>query len=75
VLVTAASPRDKTAARKERDSLSKILRECEEYERDIILPLAQQRIDLDLDDGVKVNYLKFGKALAPIAGLAAKGED
>jgi hypothetical protein len=30
---------------------------------------------LDLDDGVKVNYLKFGKALAPIPGLAAKEEE
>jgi hypothetical protein len=27
---------------------------------------------IDLDDGVKVNYLKFGKALATIPGLAAK---
>jgi len=25
-----------------------------------------------VDDGIKVNYLKFGKALAPISGLAAK---
>ncbi|MCX5824918.1 MAG: BREX-1 system adenine-specific DNA-methyltransferase PglX [Deltaproteobacteria bacterium] len=75
VQATGENAREKTAARKESDTLKKTLRECEEYERDILLPLAQQRIELDLDDGVKVNYLKFGKALAPIPGLAAKEED
>jgi hypothetical protein len=30
---------------------------------------------LDLDNGVKTNYLKLGEALAPIAGLAAKDEE
>ena len=75
VQATSGNAREKTAARKESDTLRKILRECEEYEREIILPLAQQRIELDLDDGVKVNYLKLGKALAPIPGLAAKEED
>jgi hypothetical protein len=49
--------------------------ECEEWERQTLLPLAQARIELDLDDGVKTNYLKLGEALAPIAGLAAKEED
>ena len=43
-----------------------------DWERIAILPLAKQRLEIDLDDGVKVNYLKFGGALAPIAGLAAK---
>ena len=68
----ATIPRDKTAARKEADRLTKILHECEEWERQTLLPLAQQRLALDLDDGVKVNYLKLGEALAPIPGLAAK---
>jgi hypothetical protein len=75
VQATGENTREKTAARKESDTLKKTLRECEEYERDLLLPLAQQRIELDLDDGVKVNYLKFGKALATIPGLAAKEED
>ena len=57
------------------DKLQKALRECEDWEREVLLPLAQQRIDIDLDDGVKVNYLKFGAALAPIAGLAAADEE
>jgi hypothetical protein len=37
--------------------------------------LAQARIELDLDDGVKVNYLKLGEALASIPGLAANEGD
>ena len=72
---TASTAKAKTDARKEADKLTKILHECEEWERQTMLPLAQARIELDLDDGVKVNYLKLGEALAPIAGLAAKEED
>jgi hypothetical protein len=71
----ATNARDKTAARKEADKLTRILNECQEWERQTVLPLAQERIELDLDDGVKVNYLKLGEALAPIPGLAAKDEE
>jgi hypothetical protein len=72
---TASSAKAKTEARKEADKLTRTLTECEEWERQTVLPLAQARIELNLDDGVKVNYLKLGEALAPIAGLAAKEED
>jgi len=72
---TASTAKAKTDARKEADKLTKILAECEEWERQTLLPLAQARIELDLDDGVKTNYLKLGEALAPIAGLAAKEEE
>jgi hypothetical protein len=75
VQTTAANARDKTSARKESDQLKKNLRECEEWEREVLLPLAQSRPALDLDDGVKVNYLKFGEALAPIPGLAAEEDE
>ena len=34
----------------------------------------EQRIELDLDDGVKMNYPKLQEVLAPIPGLAAKEE-
>lgn len=68
---TAVSAREKSAARKEFNKLTSILHECEEWERQVLLPLAQARVELDLDDGVKVNYLKLGEALAPIPGLAA----
>ena len=75
VQATAPTAREKTEARKEADKLTKTLHECDEWERQTVLPLAQARIELDLDDGVKTNYLKLGEALAPIAGLAAKEED
>ncbi len=67
--------RDVTKARKESDQFKKTLRECEDWEREVLLPLAQQRIELDLDDGVKINYLKLGAALATIPGLAAKEDE
>jgi hypothetical protein len=71
----ATTAKEKTAARKESDQLKKTLRECEDWERDVLLPLAQSRPALDLDDGVKVNYLKLGDALAPIPGLAAAEDE
>jgi type II restriction/modification system DNA methylase subunit YeeA len=64
--------RERTAARKEAEKITKVLKECQAWEQDALLPLAQQRIELDLDDGVKVNYLKLQEVLAPIPGLAAK---
>jgi thiol-disulfide isomerase/thioredoxin len=73
--VTADTAREKTEARREVEKLTKILSECDEWERQTMLPLAQARIELNLDDGVKVNYLKLGEALAPIAGLVAKEEE
>jgi hypothetical protein len=69
---TSTVTKDKTAARKEREKLQKAYKDCQDWERNVILPLAQQRLEIDLDDGVKVNYLKFEGAVQPIAGLAAK---
>ena len=34
----------------------------------MLYPLATQQIEIDLDDGVKVNYPKFGEALKKIPG-------
>ena len=66
---------EKTKANKEGDTLKKQLLELDDYERDVLYPLATEQKQLDLDDGVKVNYLKLGPALKKIAGLDAKGED
>lgn len=63
------SSRDKTFALKEIEQLKKMIVELDEYEKDVLYPLATQRLQIDLDDGVKVNYPKFGKALKPIKGL------
>ena len=66
------SASDINKAIKEIDSIDKILIELQEYERDILYPLATERIAIDLDDGVLVNYNKFGKALKEVAGLNDK---
>jgi len=66
----SASSRDKTAALKEIEKLKTVIAELETYETEILYPLATQRIEIDLDDGVKVNYNKFGNALKKIKGLS-----
>lgn len=66
----SASQKDKTQAIKAIDKINKVLDEVNEYERDILYPLAGQNIEIDLDDGVKHNYPLFGKALKKIAGLS-----
>ena len=43
--------------------------ELEEYEREVLYPLATEQMEIDLDDGVKVSYPKFGAALKKISGL------
>jgi hypothetical protein len=63
------TPRELAAAHKEADRLRKVLLELDEYEHDVLYPLASQQIEIDLDDGVKVNYPKFGAALKKILGL------
>ena len=72
---TSASQGEKTRALKEIETLKKQLMELDDYERDTLYPLATEQVPLDLDDGVKVNYLKLGPALKKIVGLDAKGED
>ncbi len=71
----ATSQGDKTRALKEVDRLAKVLDELEDYERDVLYPKATEQIAIDLDEGVKVNYLRFGAALKKITGLDAKEED
>jgi type II restriction/modification system DNA methylase subunit YeeA len=72
---SSASQSEKTKALKEIEKLSKMIKELEDYERDVLYPLATEQIEIDLDDGVKVNYCKFGAALKKIPGLEAKEED
>lgn len=71
----ATRPGDKTKAAKDLTKISKMIKEIHAWEREVVLPLAQKRIEIDLDDGVKTNYLKFPGLLAPIAGLEKKEED
>lgn len=69
---TSASQGEKTRALKEIEALKKQLLELDDYERDTLYPLATEQLPLDLDEGVKVNYLKLGSALKKIVGLEAK---
>ncbi|PQZ89939.1 type II restriction endonuclease subunit M [Pseudomonas trivialis] len=72
---TSVSQGEKTRALKEIETLKKQLLELDDYERDTLYPLATEQVALDLDDGVKVNYLKLGSALKKIVGLDAKGDE
>lgn len=67
---TDANKRDKTAAVKEINQIRITLDELEDWERKVMLPQAEQKIEIDLDDGVKANYPKFGDALKKIPGLS-----
>ena len=64
-----ATQRDKTKALKETEKLNRIIVELEEYEREVLYPLAIKQLEIDLDDGVKLNYPRFGSALKKIPGL------
>lgn len=55
---SANRPRDVALASKRKEKLQKQLKECHEYDEKIA-HLALSRIELDLDDGVKVNYRKI----------------
>ena len=72
---SSASQGEKTKALKKIEELKKTLVELDDYERETLYPLATQQVALDLDDGVKVNYLKLGAALKKIPGLDAKDEE
>lgn len=61
---------DRAADNRQADRYRAVVRELTDWERDVIYPLANERIDIDLDDGVKVNYNKFPHALAKVAGLS-----
>ena len=73
VSISASSSQgEKTKALKEIEKISRMITELEEYEREVLYPLATEQVEIDLDDGVKVNYPKFESALKKIPGLEAK---
>ena len=53
----STNSREVSAAEKRKDKLTKQLKETKDYDTKIA-HLALSRIDIDLDDGVKVNYEK-----------------
>ena len=66
------TPAEQNKARKEIDKMDFKLADCKQYEAEILYPLASERIALDLDDGVLVNYNKLGATVATVAGLNDK---
>ena len=67
------SAREVAASTKRKEKLQKQLKECRDYD-EMIAHLALSRIELDLDDGVKVNYEKIqtasdGKKYAVLAKI------
>lgn len=70
----AATQTQRTRALKDVATAIKQIAELEEWEREVIFPLAQAKIEIDLDDGVKRNYPRFGAALKPIKGLEEADE-
>jgi hypothetical protein len=70
----AASQSQRTKALKDVGAIVTQIDELTAWERDVVYPLAQKRVPIDLDDGVKRNYQLFGSALKPIKGLEASDD-
>ena len=68
---SASGTKEKIQAQKDVDRFEKSLQEITEWDANILRPLALKRIELDLDDGVKVNYGKLGDILEKVKGLNA----
>ncbi|CAL7907968.1 BREX-1 system adenine-specific DNA-methyltransferase PglX [Fusobacterium necrophorum] len=60
-----STPKEKKDAQKKVKELHDILKELKDYANKV-KHIAEQRISLDLDDGVKVNYEKLGSILKKI---------
>lgn len=60
-----ASVKEKKQAEKSLKELDAMLKELRDYANEV-KHIAELKIDLDLDDGVKLNYEKFGKVLKKI---------
>ena len=58
IIDSNVSQREKTNARKKKEQILKQMEECLQYDQ-VIAHVANQRIKIDLDDGVSVNYSKF----------------
>ncbi len=70
-LESALQQAERSGNAPESDRLRRILVELNEYEHDTLYPKASENVVIDLDDGVKTNYPKFGDALRKIPGLEA----
>jgi type II restriction/modification system DNA methylase subunit YeeA len=73
-ITASTSSATTTRLRKQQDSLRKQLEELRRFDEKL-RHAADQRISLDLDDGVKVNYGKFGDLLAEVKAVTGGDSD
>ena len=73
-IAVAASTTHRRRLEKERETLVKQQSELREFDEKL-RHYADQRIGLDLDDGVKVNYGKFGDLLAEVKAVTGAKAD
>jgi hypothetical protein len=73
-IATAPSTAARNKLQKQLDALKKKHTELIAYD-DLLRHYADQRIPLDLDDGVKVNYGKFGNLLAEVKAVTGGAGD
>ena len=73
-VASSASSAEKARKTKEKDRFGKQLVELRRFDEEI-RHLADQRIAIDLDDGVKVNYAKFGNLLSGVDKICGKDKD
>jgi hypothetical protein len=73
-IASATSTKQRKDAEKEKDKLTKQQAELQAFDEKL-RHYADQRITLDLDDGVKVNYGKFGDLLADVKKVCGKDEE
>lgn len=66
---------DRAADQKQAAKLRKAVLECKDYEDQTLYPLATRNLEMDLDDGVLVNYLRMGKALRSIPAIERKRKE
>ncbi|WP_137823529.1 BREX-1 system adenine-specific DNA-methyltransferase PglX [Pseudomonas sp. D(2018)] len=71
---SATSSTQQRALQKRKDKLTKQLEELRRFD-ETLRTYADQRITLDLDDGVKINYGKFGNLLAEVKVITGGKED
>lgn len=62
------SQAQRNKARKTADEFMDKIKEVKEFEQQLV-QMASQRLSIDLDDGVRVNYPKFYPLVEPIKGL------
>jgi hypothetical protein len=66
---STASNADKKKADKDIKKIDAKLKEMIEFDREKMMSISQNSFEIDLDDGVKVNYCKFKDILYPITTL------